>query len=182
MADSDLLIIKQAVHDEMEAARGTFHLLLDSMSPADLRRPTRRTKWKNEELLFHMLFGYMITPSLILLVKLFSRLPSGFSRALARLLNSLTGPFNTVNYLGSRLGGKVYNHNRMGPRFDRTCASLERRLSQESEASLRRGMHFPTRWDPFFKDYMTLADVYHYPTQHFAFHRRQLALRPEQEV
>jgi hypothetical protein len=28
-------------------------------------------------------------------------------------------------------------------------------------------MHFPTQWDPFFSDYMTLADVYRYPGQHF---------------
>ena len=30
--------------------------------------------------------------------------------------------------------------------------------------------------DPYFKAYMTLADVYHYPTQHFEHHRRQLTL------
>ena len=27
-----------------------------------------------------------------------------------------------------------------------------------------------------FKDFMTLADLYHYPTQHFDFHQRQLTL------
>ena len=37
-------------------------------------------------------------------------------------------------------------------------------------------MHFPTRWDPFFKDYMTLEDVYRYPGQHFDFHKRQLTV------
>ena len=25
-------------------------------------------------------------------------------------------------------------------------------------------MHFPVGWDPYFKDVMTVADVYHYPT------------------
>jgi Alkylmercury lyase/Helix-turn-helix domain of alkylmercury lyase len=32
------------------------------------------------------------------------------------------------------------------------------------------------RWDPFFTEYMTLADVYRCPSQHFDFHARQLAL------
>ena len=32
------------------------------------------------------------------------------------------------------------------------------------------------RWDLFFKDFMTLADLYHYPTKHFDFHQRQLTL------
>jgi hypothetical protein len=31
-------------------------------------------------------------------------------------------------------------------------------------------------WDPCFKAYMTLADVYRYPTQHCEHHRRQLTL------
>ncbi|MFF3336201.1 hypothetical protein ACFYWX_42905 [Streptomyces sp. NPDC002888] len=37
-------------------------------------------------------------------------------------------------------------------------------------------MHYPTRWDPFFRDVMTIADLYRYPTRHFGFHRRQLTL------
>ncbi|MGH3570775.1 MAG: hypothetical protein ACRDUW_02920 [Pseudonocardiaceae bacterium] len=36
-------------------------------------------------------------------------------------------------------------------------------------------MHYSTRWDPF-PEFMTLADVYHSPTQHFDFHHRQLSL------
>jgi hypothetical protein len=35
-------------------------------------------------------------------------------------------------------------------------------------------MHYPTRWDPFFQDFMTLADIYRFPVRHFDFHRRQL--------
>jgi hypothetical protein len=181
MADSGQLVSRQAVGEEMESARLTFHRLLDSMSLADLRRPTIGTKWNNEELLFHMMFGYLIVASLIPMVRLFSRLPRKFSKFFAMLLNSVTGPFNTVNYRGSRLGARVYNHSRMGAKFDKTIASLERRLSRENDAGLGRGMHFPARWDPFFKDYMTLAELYHYPTQHFTFHSRQLSLGPEQD-
>jgi hypothetical protein len=39
-------------------------------------------------------------------------------------------------------------------------------------------MHYPTTWDPFFDAYMTLADIYRYPTRHFRFHQRQLTLSP----
>jgi hypothetical protein len=166
---------KQAVYDELETAAATFHCLLDSMSPEDMRRPTNGTKWDNEELLFHMLFGYMITVRLIWIVKLFCLLPRPFSRLFAMLLNALAGPFNIVNYLGSVLGAKVYNHNRMGRRFDKACASLRRKVAAESDRSLHCGMYFPTRWDPFFKKHMTFLDLYHYPTQHFIFHSKQLS-------
>jgi hypothetical protein len=37
-------------------------------------------------------------------------------------------------------------------------------------------MHFPVGWDPYFKDSMTLLEIYHYPTQHYHHHRQQLTL------
>jgi hypothetical protein len=37
-------------------------------------------------------------------------------------------------------------------------------------------MYYPVRWDPFLKDFMTLAHIYHYPTQHFRFHSNKLPL------
>ena len=61
--------------------------------------------------------------------------------------------------------------------MDRVIASLQRKFARESDEALRRGMHFPSRWDPFFKDYMTFKDVYRYPGQHFDFHKRQLTLK-----
>jgi hypothetical protein len=64
----------------------------------------------------------------------------------------------------------------MGRRFDRVIARLSRHLERESDSELSRGMHYPTSWDPYFKAYMTMADAYHYPTQHFEHHRRQLTL------
>jgi hypothetical protein len=64
----------------------------------------------------------------------------------------------------------------MGRLIDRVIASLQRHVEEESDAALVRQMHFPTRWDPFFADTMTLADVYHYATQHFDYHGEQLTL------
>jgi len=49
-------------------------------------------------------------------------------------------------------------------------------MTREPDTALRRGMHYPTSWDPFFASYMTLYDLYCYPTQHFGFHQRQLTL------
>ena len=56
-------------------------------------------------------------------------------------------------------------------------------LATETETDLQRGMYYPVRWDPFFKDFMTLADIYHYPSLHYGYHQRQLTLTgaPEKE-
>lgn len=123
-----------------------------------------------------MLFGYLVVRALIPLVRFFGRLPDPASKAFARLLDAGRGPFNLINYGGSCAGAVVFNAGRMDRRFDLVAAGLRRRLERTPEAALRRGMHFPVSWDPFFRDYMTLADVYAYPTKHYDFHRRQLTL------
>jgi hypothetical protein len=167
---------REAIHRELEEARTSFHQLVDDADETGLRRLSNGTRWTNKQLLFHMLLGYLIIRALRRLLLVFGRLPDGVSRSYARMLNAGTRPFDTVNYLGSRFAGNTLSTRRMAVMFDRVIATLHRRLDAESDADLARGMHYPTRWDPFFTDYMTLAEVYHFPTQHFEFHRRQLTL------
>ena len=73
-------------------------------------------------------------------------------------------------------GARIIGHRRMGRQFDRVIAALHRRLAAEPAGHLGLGMHYPARWDPFFKDFMTLANIYHCPTSTFSFHQRQLTL------
>jgi hypothetical protein len=168
---------RRAVREEMERARQTFHRLLDHATVADLRRPSNGTRWTNEQLLFHMLFGYLIVRALLVLARIFSRLPDGASAAFARLLDVAATPFHVINYAGSCVGARIIPSSRMGSKLDRVIAGLQRRLEREPGSALRRGMHYPTSWDPFFTSYMTLSDLYRYPTQHFDFHSRQLTLQ-----
>jgi hypothetical protein len=162
---------------DLERARAEFHRQLAEAERNDAwTKPTRGTRWTNEQLLFHMVFGYMVVQRLLILVKVFSRLPHSFSRNFARVLNATTRPFDVINYYGSCAAALVYNRHRMGAKMDRVIASLQRKLGRESDDALRRGMHFPTRWDPFFKDNMTFEDVYWYPGQHFDFHAHQLTV------
>ena len=167
---------RTAIVAEMDIVRASFRHLIESADMTGLSRPSNGTRWTNEQLLYHMLFGYMVVRALRILVELFGRLPAGASRRFASALDRATGPFNTINYLGSVAGAKVFNAKRMADKCDRVIGSLQRHLERETEPELRRGMHYPTGWDPFFKPYMTLADIYHYPTQHFNFHREQLSL------
>lgn len=166
-----------AVRAEMERARQTFHRLVDHATVADLRRASNGTRWTNEQLLFHILFGYLVVRALLVLVKIFGWLPDGASAAFARLLDAVRAPFDVINYAGSCLGARIISSSRLEDRLDRVIAALGRRLEHESDSALKRGMHYPTSWDPFFASYMTLCDLYRYPTQHFDFHRQQLTLR-----
>ncbi len=176
--DQPAAVDRAALRAEMEQARHDFRRLAGDATPADLRRPSDGTKWTNQQLLFHMLFGYLIVRALLVLVRIFGLLPDGASKSFARLLDAAHKPFDLINYLGSCAGARIIPPRRMPGMLDRVITALERHLEREPESALRRGMHFPATWDPFFVDYMTLADIYHYPTQHFRFHQRQLTLSP----
>jgi hypothetical protein len=168
---------RAAISREMDLARTQLHALLASADAADLRRRSNGTRWTNEQLLFHMVFGYLVVRVLLRLVRVISRLPAPAGRAWAALLDAARRPFHEVNYWGSVAAARVFNHARMGRLCDRTVAALQRGLDLESEAALGRGMPFPTSWDPYFTSSMTLAELYRYPSLHFEHHRRQLSLR-----
>ena len=164
---------------ELERVRHDYRQLLDTATVAELRKPTSGTKWTNEQMLFHMLFGYLLVRNLRFLVQGFSRLPDGASRRFAALLNAGTGPFHLINYVGSLFGARTLGYPRMERIMDHVLDGLVRSLRAQPEHALNRGMHFPVGWDPYFKDYMTLREVYHYPTQHYDHHRKQLTLGGE---
>lgn len=149
---------------------------LAQATDAELRAPSNGTRWTNEELLFHMVFGYMVARRLLPLVKGFGHLPPAVSQVFAGVLNAGLRPFDWVNYWGSRAASRVYNRHRMARKLRRLTTKLAARLNAESPATLDLSMAFPTRWDPFFRSTMTVAELYAYPTDHFDFHARQLSL------
>jgi hypothetical protein len=166
---------RQAIRDELEAARAAFHSRLGSMSEADLHRRSLNPGWTNGEILAHMTFGFIITNALLPMARLWGRLPKGSSRSFAGLLNAMTGPFNWINALGARGQGRIFTYRRVGGLFDRAVDSLLKKAAAVPEDEWARGMYYPTRWDSNFSEFMTLEKLFHYPVIHFNFHLGQIA-------
>ena len=76
---------------ELEWARTDFRGLLDAATTAELRAGTHGTKWSNEQLLFHMLFGYLLVHNLQPLVAVLTRLPHPSPRGLRRFSTPAPG-------------------------------------------------------------------------------------------
>jgi hypothetical protein len=167
---------RDAIADELTHCCRDLHELLAGATIAELRAASNGTRWNNEQLLFHMVFGFLVVRRLLPLVRLMGRLPAPVGRGFARLLDAGTRPFHVVNFLGSCAGATVFNARRMGRLCDRTVAALIAKLASEPEPVLLRGMPFPVRWDPYFTSFMTLRNVYHYPVLHYRHHRAQLTL------
>ncbi|MBU3066415.1 DinB family protein [Nocardia sp. NEAU-G5] len=167
---------REALSADLDRVRRDFHQLLDHTKPDEWRKPTQGTRWTNEQLLFHMVFGYMIVQKLLILARVSGHLPKPITHRYMSLLNAATGPFDAINYHGSCLAARVFNRNRMGAKLDRVIDSLQRSLNRLRDSDLQRGMPYPDRWDPYFHNYMTLADLFAYPGQHYNHHRKQLTL------
>jgi hypothetical protein len=170
------------IDGNLERVAADFHDLIGLASPAELRARTNGTKWTNKQLLFHMLFGFVLVRFLLVLVKGFGRLPAAVSHTFAAVLNAGTRPFHLVNYLGALPGGWVLSVGAMSKFMDYTIGHLRASLARESQRNLALAMHFPIGWDPYFKNVMTVADVYNYPTEHYDHHRRQLTTRRALEL
>jgi hypothetical protein len=100
----------------------------------------------------------------------------GHSRGFAAGLNAGRRPFHWVNYVGPCVAARLLTTRVMTALLDRIIGSLRHRLAAETERNLTLSMHMPTEWDPYFTPTMSVLDVYHFGTQHFDHHRRQLAL------
>jgi DinB superfamily len=165
---------RNEVIKELRRVQADFHQLVSTTSADALRRRSQGTRWSNQQLLFHMVFGYVIVRTLLPLVRFLGRL--GRSRGFAATLNAGYRPFHLINYLGSCGGGQLLTTRAQAALLDRTINALQRELAAETDTSLALSMHFPTAWDPYFKPTMSVLDVYHFGTQHYEHHRRQLDL------
>jgi hypothetical protein len=161
------------VASELQDVKADFHALVARASVQDLRRRSSGTRWTNRQLLYHMVFGYLIVRSLLPLVHGLGRLKR--SRRFAATLDAGRRPFHVVNYVGSVAGGQLLTPSAAARLLDRTADALQRQLATESDQTLALTMHFPTSWDPYFRPTMTVLDVYHYGTEHYQHHRRQLS-------
>jgi len=70
MSDSE---VGKGIRDELEETRRQFHALLASLSAADWDAPSRNPAWTNGQLVFHMLFAFVLIPSLFWLIRLVPR-------------------------------------------------------------------------------------------------------------
>lgn len=60
---------REALRADLAAVHAAFHALLDARSDADLRQPSRNPGWTNGEVLWHMVFGFVILAALAPLVR-----------------------------------------------------------------------------------------------------------------
>jgi len=94
------------------------------------------------------------------MAKVLGRLPRAATVPFATLLDLGSGLFDQINYLGFRYGANIFSVGMLDRMLRGATRRLAQQLAMENADSLRRGMCYPRKWDPYFKDYMTVADLY----------------------
>src|SRR5690606_39893427 len=82
--------IAEDYHHDLQMLRS----FLAAANASDLKRRSHGTRWTNEQLLFHMVFGYMIVRALLPLVHVLVRCPPSTRSACCRLLQPGTAHFH----------------------------------------------------------------------------------------
>ncbi|MEX5298589.1 DinB family protein [Kocuria sp. CPCC 205292] len=106
----------------------------------------------------------------------FHALVAAATPAELRRPSSGTRPFHLIDYQSDRGAARMVHGPRLLRWLDRTLDVLQAQLEAEPAAALARGMPMPVSWDPYFRDWMSLAEIYHYGTRHYDHHRQQLTL------
>ena len=75
---------RRSIHVELERPGTDLHQLVASATSADLRRRTDGTRWTNQQMLWHMAFGYLIVSRLLRLVRASGGYPNRSAGALRR--------------------------------------------------------------------------------------------------
>lgn len=171
---TELQALRDQLRTDLESARRGFHAALAGLPDEAWARPSANPGWTNGQLLFHITFGFILVGPLLLLLRLVGRFPASFSRVLAALLDACTGLFNRVNALGPRGGARRYDRDALARKYDRVQESLLRTLDRLPAGEWDLGMYYPRRWDPRFKEYMRIEDLFRYPVRHQQHHLDQL--------
>jgi hypothetical protein len=167
----------EMIVEKLESTRLQFIIIAENISEEELRRISKNIGWTNNEILAHILFGFIITNVLLPGVIIFGNLPKLITKPFAMLLNAFTKPFNYINKFGARAQGKVFIGKRLVYLIDKTIKSLENRVMHISNEDWQKGMYYPNKWDFNLDEFMTLEKLVNYPITHFEFHKSQLLLK-----
>jgi hypothetical protein len=166
----------EIIIEKLESTRLQFLEIAETITEKELRRISKNIGWTNNEILAHILFGFIITNVLLPGVIIFGNLQKVITRPFAMLLNAFTKPFNLINKLGARAQGKVFTGKRLVYLIDKTIKSLENKVKNINNEDWQKGMYYPNKWDSNFDEFMTLEKLMNYQIIHFEFHKTQLLL------
>ena len=139
---------REALRAELETTRAAFHELLNSLSPADLRRRSGNAAWTVGQLIYHLAWAAGFVPSGVQ------------SARKGRGFNPPAFLADRVNVIATRLGARRATKSSIAAKYDAAHAKILAALGSVGDGDWQRGVKT-------FGEYLTVGDVFHSVARHF---------------
>lgn len=154
--------LREEIRAELEDTRRAYHALIELLIEEDWDKPSGNPAWTVGQLMVHMTFAPRMVPADVSLIR-----RGGWMPKLPAFL------FNWSNVLMTRWAARKESLGTVGALYD---AAHQRALDLldtigEDEWSLSR--EYPD-WDPALSGTVTIERLFHYLTDHFEVHAKQV--------
>ncbi len=142
---------REAIRAELEATRRAYLELLDSIPQTEWKRKSGNRRWNVGQLLWHLAWGASITPE------------SVEGCRTEKNFNPPVWLMNPMNTLATRWGSRRATPETLRATYEKGFAAALAKLDTIHDDEWQRGAK---RWGT----QQTVADAFHYATQHFTEH------------
>lgn len=162
--------LKEVIRTELEATRGSYHELLDSLSERDWQGLSGNRAWTIGQVMYHMTFAPRMLPADVRMIRKGGRAPK-----VPAVL------FNWLNIIITRWGARRYTRQTMGEAYDAAHAAAVETLDTIQEDQWDKGLEYPD-WDPLLSGFVTIERLFRYLILHFEVHAEQVQQGLEEEL
>jgi len=166
--------IKECLTREMESTLQDFHHLLDSVPEAYYDHPSSNPAWTIGDVLYHITLG---PPALRFEIWMIIH-----ARGLFQLIlnDFIAGIFNRINAMFAQRPKRITRQG-LTRAYEAGHAGLVSSLKRLNEDNLRKSVIYPKSFVPEIAGEVSIEKLFHYVTEHFNIHAKQIheALKEE---
>jgi len=161
---------RESLREELEETRAAYHALLEEIGEEVYGLPSINPAWKIGELLYHIITAVRFLPQDVRLIR------GG------RMMTPPAWLFNFFNVWFTRLAGRRQNPDSLAAEYDRRHKIVLELLASIKKKEWGLSAEYPDVGGAMDGRRRTLADMFHYLTEHFEEHaadiRQSLAGSP----
>ena len=149
---------RESLREELEETRAAYHALLEEIGEEAYGLPSINPAWKIGEMLYHIITAVRFLPQDV-------RMMRG-----GRMMMPPAWLFNFFNVWFTRLAGRKQNRRLLAAEYDRRHKIVVVLLESINDEEWQLSAEYPDVGGAMDGSRRTLADMFHYLTEHFEEH------------
>ena len=162
--------LREHLAEELEAARGGFHQLLDSVPESAYSHPSDNPAWTIGDVLYHLTLG---PPALHFEIWMIRYLPGLYPLVMNRFVSTI---FNRVNAAFTGRPKRI-SRQMLTQAYEKGHAGLVSRLNHMQDADFQRSVMYPPEFVSDLAGLVSIERLFHYVKGHFDVHEAEIRKR-----